>query len=368
MTTESVVEPAGSQTAPPASAPARFAFGETFTDHMVTAEWTADRGWAPGTLGKRGPLAMDPAMVGLHYGQVVFEGLKAYRQADGTVGVFRPVDHALRFQRSARRLAMPEMPVETFLRAVDDLVGADADLLPDDPALSLYLRPVLYASEPVLALRPAREYRFVLIAFLTGGFFADRPDPVSVWISRDRSRAAPGGTGDVKCAGNYAPGYLTQQQATRAGCHQVIWLDAAERRWVEEMGGMNVFFVRGTGTAARLVTPPRGGTILPGVTRDSVFGLAERLGLHTGEERLSVDAWRDACRGGDLTEAFACGTAAGITPIGTVHDGDDRWRVGTGEPGPVTLALRSALTAAQQGRSPHFAPWIRRVAGTARAH
>ncbi|WP_406447276.1 branched-chain amino acid aminotransferase [Streptomyces sp. NBC_00876] len=364
--TESAVESAESRAVAPDTGPARFAFGETFTDHMVTAAWTVDHGWEPGTLEPRGPLSMDPAMVGLHYGQVVFEGLKAHRQADGTVGVFRPADHALRFQRSARRLAMPELPVETFLRAVDDLVSADAGLLPDDPALSLYLRPVLYASEPVLALRPARQYRFVLIAFLTGGFFADRPDPVSVWISRDQSRAAPGGTGDVKCAGNYAPGYLAQQQAALAGCHQVIWLDPAERRWVEEMGGMNIFFVRGTGTDARVVTPPRSGTILPGVTRDSVFGLAERLGLRTGEERLSVDEWREGCRSGELTEAFACGTAAGITPIGTVHD-DDRWSVGTGEPGPVTLALRDALTAAQQGRTPDLAHWIRRVAGTARA-
>lgn len=253
--TESAVESAESRAVAPDTGPARFAFGETFTDHMVTAAWTVDHGWEPGTLEPRGPLSMDPAMVGLHYGQVVFEGLKAHRQADGTVGVFRPADHALRFQRSARRLAMPELPVETFLRAVDDLVSADAGLLPDDPALSLYLRPVLYASEPVLALRPARQYRFVLIAFLTGGFFADRPDPVSVWISRDQSRAAPGGTGDVKCAGNYAPGYLAQQQAALAGCHQVIWLDPAERRWVEEMGGMNIFFVRGTGTDARVVTP-----------------------------------------------------------------------------------------------------------------
>lgn len=366
--TESAVEPEAGHAPPQPAAPTRFAFGETFTRHMVTAAWTADGGWEPGTLRPRAPLAMDPAMVGLHYGQVVFEGLKAHRQADGTLGVFRPEDHARRFQRSARRLAIPELPVETFLRAADDLVRADAGLLPDDPALSLYLRPVLYASEPVLALRPAREYRFLMIAFLTGGFFADRPDPVSVWVARDQSRAAPGGTGDIKCAGNYAPGYPAQQRAALAGCHQVIWLDAAERHWVEEMGGMNVFFVRGTGARRRLVTPPRTGTILPGITRDSVFALGRRLGLDTAEERLSADEWRRACRSGDLTEAFACGTGAGVTPIGTVHDGDDRWDVADGGPGRVTLAVREALAAAQQGRTPHLAHWIRRVPGTARTH
>ncbi len=348
--------------------PARYAFGEFFTEHMVTAAWTREEGWHPAYLRPRGSLSMDPAMVGLHYGQAVFEGLKAYRQADGSTGVFRAHDHAERFQRSARRLAMPELPTDTFLHAVDELVASDAGSLPDDPALSLYLRPLLYASEPLLALRPAHQYQFVMIAFLTGGFFADRPDPVSVWINRDQSRAAPGGTGDIKCAGNYAPGYLAQQRAAAAGCQQVIWLDPVEHNHVEEMGGMNLFFVHDSGSRARIVTPPRTGTLLPGITRDSLFTLAARLGWRSGEEQLSVDGWREACRSGAITEAFACGTAAGVTPIGTVHDGTTSWRIGDGGPGPVTLALRSALTDVQRGRAADPGGWIRRVTAAARAH
>jgi branched-chain amino acid aminotransferase len=246
---------------------------------------------------------------------------------------------------------MPELGTEMFLRAVDELIAADGAELPDDPALSLYLRPLLYASEPSLALRPARRYAFLLIAFITGGFFADRPDPVAVWISRDQVRAVAGGTGGVKFAGNYAPTYLAQQRAEAAGCRQVIWLDAQEHRWVEEMGGMNVFFVHGSGDGARVTTPPLTGTLLPGVTRDTLLGLARSLGYQAAEEPLSVEDWRAGCRSGAITEAFATGTGAGVTPIGMVHDGDETWRVGDGEPGEVTLRLRSALDAVQRGRS-----------------
>lgn len=340
----------------PPSAPA-YPFGEVFTRSMVTAQWTAEDGWQPAVLSDRAPLPMDPAMVGLHYGQAVFEGLKAYRQPDGAVRAFRAADHARRLQASARRLAMPELPTGLFLDAVAGLIGADGAELPDDPALSLYLRPLLYASEPSLALRPARRYAFLLIAFITGGFFADRPEPVAVWVSRDQVRAVAGGTGGVKFAGNYAPTYLAQQRAEAAGCRQVIWLDAEEHRWIEEMGGMNVFFVHGAGSTARVTTPPLTGTLLPGVTRDTLLSLSERLGLRAAEEPLSVEDWRDGCRTGAITEAFATGTGAGVTPIGTVHDGADVWQVGDGEPGPVTLRLRDALDAVQRGRAAAPGAW-----------
>ncbi|GHB27636.1 glutamate-5-semialdehyde dehydrogenase [Streptomyces chryseus] len=237
-------------------------------------------------------IPMSPAMVGLHYGQVVFEGLKAYRREHGAVAVFRPVDHAARLRRSATRLAIPPLPEETFLKAVDLLVSADQECLPDEPGLSLYLRPLLFASEANLALRPARSYTFLLIAFVNGGFFSDRPEPVTVFISRDYTRATPGGTGNVKFAGNYAPAYPAQEQARQAGCHQVVWLDPVERRWVEELGGMNLFFVRGSGPTAELLAPPAVGTLLPGVTRDSLLRLSGRLGLTVREEPVSVEQWK----------------------------------------------------------------------------
>ncbi|MEV0781236.1 branched-chain amino acid aminotransferase [Streptomyces sp. NPDC050428] len=343
------------------AATANTGFGERFTDHMVTLRWSAEGGWSgrPELL-PYGDLAFSPAMAGLHYGQVVFEGLKSHRLADGGLGTFRPDAHARRFQLSARRLAMPELPEELFLEAVDALVAADGGVLPaDDPHLSLYLRPVLFATEPCLALRPAREYMFLLIAFVTGGFFSDQPDPVSVLISRDFSRAAPGGTGEAKCAGNYAGAFLAQQAAADAGCRQVVWLDPVERRWVEEMGGMNLFFVRGSGPSADVVSPPLTGTLLPGVTRDSLLTLLAGSGHTVREERISVEQWRAESEAGVITETFACGTAALVTPVGEVRDGGEGWLIGGAKPGPVTLALREALTDLHHGHAADPHGWMR---------
>jgi branched-chain amino acid aminotransferase len=324
-------------------------FGEWLTDTMVTSAWTVERGWAGVMLAPRAALPVDPAAAGLHYGQSIFEGLKAHRQPDGSMAVFRAVDHARRFQRSARRLAMPELPVELFLSAVDEQVAADRHRVPADPDLSLYLRPLMIATEACLALRPAREYLFLQVAFVTGGFFADRPDPVTVWVSRDYTRASPGGTGAVKFGGNYGPAYLAQQQAAAAGCQQVLWLDPVRRHWVEEMGGMNVFFVRGTGPGAEVVTPKLTGSLLPGVTRECLLTLAGALGYRPREEHVSLRQWRTECAQGRITEAFACGTAAVVAPIGRVRDRTQEWSVGDGRAGPVTLALRDALVDIQRG-------------------
>ncbi|WP_405681093.1 branched-chain amino acid aminotransferase [Streptomyces sp. NBC_00048] len=339
---------------------APFAFGEAFTNHMVVSSWR-DGSWEPPRLRPYGPLPMDPAMAGLHYGQVVFEGLKGHRLVNGGLGVFRPLEHARRFQRSARRLAMPEFPADLFVGAVEDLVREDGPGLPDDPALSLYLRPVLFASEASLALRPARAYTFVLLAFVTGAFFSDRTDPVRIWVSRDHVRAAPLGTGEVKCAGNYAASFLAQQEAAAQGCSQVLWLDPVEGTWVEEMGGMNVFFVHGTGEAAEVVTPARSGTILAGVTRDSVISLATRRGLRVREERIALEDLRERCLAGDVTEAFACGTAAVISPIGGFCDAGETWTVGDGRQGPVTKELRDELVSVHRGLSPDEEGWLHRL-------
>jgi branched-chain amino acid aminotransferase len=331
--------------------------GDAFTDHMVSARWTREQGWSTATLGPLANLSIHPGMIGLHYAQVVFEGLKAFVQADGSIAVFRPRDNAARFARSATRLAMPTVPEEMFLRAVEDVVRADADWLLDNPQHTLYLRPLLYASETQLMLRASHEYTFLMMAFLAGGFFGDQVQPVSVLVSRDFTRAMPGGTGNVKCAANYGPSLLAQRQAEEAGCQQVVWLDAAEHRYVEEMGGMNLFFVRD----GALVTPALTGTLLPGMTRSSLLTIAAREGLQVSEERLTVSDWRAGCASGAISEVFACGTAAVVTPVGRVRDRDGDFVIGDGGMGTVTRRLRSALLDVQHGRAADPAGWLHPV-------
>ncbi|MEU9047268.1 MULTISPECIES: branched-chain amino acid aminotransferase [unclassified Kitasatospora] len=337
------------------------AFGSALTEHLVSVEWDAEQGWHSAQLQPYEPLLMDPAMVGLHYGQVVFEGVKAFRTPDGAIRIFRPEAHARRFQDSARRLMMPEMPQDLFVAALDELTRQDQDWLPDDPEMSLYLRPLLYGSERTLALRPARQYRFLLMAFVTEAYFGRDQKPVRVWVTEEFSRAAAGGTGAAKCAGNYAGSLLAQEQAKAKGCDQVVWLDSAEHRWVEEMGGMNLFFVHGSGADTRLTTPPLTGTLLPGVTRASLLDLAADLGIPAAEEPLSLDAWRAGCVSGEITEVFACGTAARVSPVNEVATADGSWVIGDGRTGPLTARLAELLTSVQQGTAPDAHGWMHDV-------
>jgi branched-chain amino acid aminotransferase len=336
--------------------------GESFTDHMFSLLWSPERGWHDEEFGPLTDLLLHPGTIGLHYAQVAFEGLKAHRLTDGSVAVFRPYDHARRFQTSTRRLAMPELPADVFVRSIERVVEADECRLSDDPSHSIYLRPFMFGTDRSLMLRPSENYRYLMMAFVAGGFFGDRVASVSVLISRDYSRAIPGGTGNVKIAGNYAPSFVAQQQAQAAGCQQVVWLDAVERRWVEEMGGMNLFFVRGSGRGAEVVTPVLSGSLLPGVTRDTLLTVASRLGYTPREERVSVDQWREESATGRITEVFACGTAAVVTPVSHVRDtaGPD-WMVGDGTPGPVTLALRRHLIDLHHGLAPDPSGWLHRV-------
>jgi branched-chain amino acid aminotransferase len=341
----------------PSKAMADPGHGNAFTDHLVSTRWTQRAGWQPLALGPLRDLSIHPGMIGLHYAQVIFEGMKAFVQPDGAIAVFRPRRNAARFARSAARLAMPELPEEMFIAAIDELVRADAQWLTDNPQHALYLRPLMFGSEAHLMLRESAEYTFLLMAFLAGGFFGDRVEPVSVMVSHEHTRATPGGTGDVKCAANYGPSLLAQRKARQAGCQQVVWLDAIEHRWVEEMGGMNLFFVRG----GHVVTPRLTGTLLPGVTRDALLALAAGAGYPVSEERITLDDWREGCRAGAITETFACGTAAVVTPVGRVRDSGGDFVIGTGEAGPVTTRLRTALLDVQYGRRPDPAHWLHRV-------
>jgi len=333
-------------------------FGRIFTEHMVRISWDSEHGWHDAELKPYGPLPLDPGTSVLHYAQAVFEGLKAFRQADGGVAAFRPGSHAARFRGSARRLALPELPDETFLEAIDVLLEADHAWVPSSAEHSLYLRPLMYASEVSLSVHPSGEVAFLLIASPSGSYFPRGVKPVTVWLSEDFSRAAPGGTGAAKTGGNYAGGLLAQAQAAEQGCDQVVWLDSNEHRWVEEMGGMNLFFVFGSGEAARLMTPALTGTLLPGITRDSLLVLARDLGYRVEEGRISVDEWRAGCEDGSLTEVFACGTAAVITPVAAVKSARGSWTVGDGEPGEVSMRLRKELVDIQRGAAPDRHGWL----------
>jgi branched-chain amino acid aminotransferase len=333
-------------------------FGRFFTDHMVKVDWKVADGWADGAVIPYGPLSLDPATMALHYGQLIFEGLKAYHQPDGSIATFRPDANAERFQRSARRLAMPELPVETFVESLRALVDVDRSWVPFGADSSLYLRPFMISTEVGLGVRPADSYSYLLIASPAGAYFPRGLQPVNVWLSTEYTRAAPGGTGEAKCAGNYAASLVAQAQAAAEGCDQVVWLDAIEHRLVEEMGGMNLYFVYGTGADTRIVTPKLSGTLLPGIIRDSLLTLANDLGYVSAEEEISTEDWRLGNESGELTEVFACGTAAVITPVGAVKSAAHSWTVGDGKPGPITMQLREALLDIQTGEAPDKHGWM----------
>jgi branched-chain amino acid aminotransferase len=333
-------------------------FGRVFTDHMAVVRYSDDKGWHDAKITARAPLTMDPASSVLHYAQEIFEGMKAYRQEDGRTALFRPEANARRFQDSARRLAMPELPEAVFLESIERLVKVDSDWIPTSDGGALYLRPFMIASEVFLGVKPSAEYLYMVLASSVGAYFKGGAPTVSIWVSQDYTRAAPGGTGAAKCGGNYATSLVAQAEAIRNGCDQVVFLDAVERRYVEELGGMNVFFVFDDGSMA---TPALTGTILPGITRDSILTLARAQGIEVREEPYTIDQWRTDAASGRLAEAFACGTAAVVTPIGSVASPEGRFAIGYGTPGRLTMRLREALVGIQRGTASDDNGWLRYV-------
>jgi branched-chain amino acid aminotransferase len=337
-------------------------FGKYFSDNVVRATWLKGEGWQQAQLVAADASAGGLAINALHYGQSIFEGLKAYRHPDGGIYTFRPEANALRFQRSAHRLALPPVPTDLFIGALEVLVQQDQEWVSHDPEQAFYLRPLEFGSEPALGVKPSDHVTFVLMGSPVGAYFANGVKPVKVWISDEFVRAAPGGTGEAKCAGNYAASLLAQSEAAAQGCDQVVWIDANERKYIEEMGGMNLFFVYGSGKDARVVTPKLTGTLLPGVTRDSLLTLAADLGFKAEEAKISVEQWREGCASGEITESFACGTAAVITPIGSVDSKNSgTWTIGDGQPGDVTMKLRQALVDIQTGRAVDQHNWMHRL-------
>ncbi|MFD4432401.1 branched-chain amino acid aminotransferase [Nocardia sp. NPDC058497] len=336
-------------------------FGRFFTDHMVSIDY-ADGEWGNARVEPYGPLSLDPATMVFHYGQAIFEGLKAYRQPDGSIATFRIDANAARFRRSAARMAMAELPDELFVESVRQLLEVDAGWVPAAGGEeSLYLRPFMFSTESGLGVKPASANKYRLLGSPAGAYFPRGVKPVRVWLSTEYVRAAPGGTGEAKVAGNYAASLLAQAQATEKGCDQVVWLDACERSYVEEMGTNNLFFVFGTGSEARLVTPELSGSLLPGITRDSLLTLAADSGYPVEERKVSVEEWRKGAESGEISEVFACGTAAVITPVGWVKSAEGEFSIGGGEPGEVTMALRDTLTGIQRGTFADTHGWMHTV-------
>jgi branched-chain amino acid aminotransferase len=333
-------------------------FGRIFTDHMVSVRYAEGKGWYDARVEARAPVPMDPATAVLHYAQEIFEGLKAYTAVDGGVTLFRPDANARRFTASAQRMAMVPLPEQAFLDSLHQLIAIDRDWIPTSEDGSLYLRPFMFANEVFLGVRPAMEYLYLLIASPVGSYFSGGVKPVTVWASEQYTRAAPGGTGTAKCGGNYAASLAAQAEAIEHGCDQVVFLDAVERRYVDELGGMNVFFVYDDSS---LVTPPLTGTILPGITRDSVLTLAQHAGRQVTERPVSFQEWQADAASGRLREVFACGTAAVITPIGTVRHPGGEFTIADGAPGGVTVGLRQSLVDIQRGRAEDRFGWVHRV-------
>jgi branched-chain amino acid aminotransferase len=332
-------------------------FGRVFSDHMVTIRWTEGQGWHDAKVEARRPFQIDPACAVLHYAQEIFEGMKAYRGANGEISLFRPLENAKRFRASAARMSMADLPESVFLQAVEKLVDIDRAWIPGGEG-SLYIRPFMFASESFLGVRAAHEYIFCVIACPVGAYFKPGKSAVTVWVSDDYTRAAPGGTGSAKCGGNYAASLIAQTYAYEKECDQVVFLDAAEHRWIEELGGMNIFFAMDDGS---LRTPPLSGTILPGITRASIIELAKKEGFTVNEMPYEFAAWKADCASGKVKETFACGTAAVVTAIGKVKYNGGEFTVGNGDEGEVTQRIRAKLTGIQRGKVEDTFGWVHHI-------
>lgn len=330
-------------------------FGNHFTDHMVDVCWSEKGGWHRPRVSPYGPIQLDPAAAVLHYAQEIFEGLKAYRHADGSVWTFRPYENAARMQRSAHRLALPELPSEHFIASLKQLVAVDADWVPTAPETSLYLRPFMFAKEAFLGVRPAKKVAYYLIASPAGAYFSGGVQPVNIWLSTDYARASKGGTGAAKTGGNYASSLLPQAEAYEHGCQQVLFLD--EGKYLEELGGMNIVLVRKDGT---LITP-ESESILEGITRDSVLRLAADRGHLIEQRKVTLDEWREGAASGDIVGAFACGTAAVIVPIGRLLSEDFEIVHNGPQAEELALSLREELTGIQYGRVEDRHGWLVRL-------
>ena len=335
----------------------KLGFGKIFTDHMFLMDYEAGKGWFNPRVVPYGNFSLDPATTVFHYGQAIFEGTKCYRRADGGLQLFRPADNMARMTRSAKRMGMPALDEETALAGLKKLVELDADWVPHQDGTSLYIRPTMIATDLMLGVHAAARYLFFIICSPVGSYYKDGLKPVGIYVEDEYVRAVRGGTGFTKCAGNYAASILAGDVAEQKGYSQVLWLDGVEQKYVEEVGSMNMMFAYGN----HIVTPALNGSILPGITRDSILTLARQLGYEVSEERLAIaDIFADI-KSGKLTEAFGTGTAAVISPVGELCMKGEKLVIGGGQIGPVAQKLYDTLTGIQYGKLPDENHWVTKL-------
>jgi len=343
-----------SQTLKPKPKATELGFGSIFTDHMFSMDYNPDKGWHAARIEPYGPIAMDPATMFLHYGQGVFEGLKAYRTAAGKIQLFRPRENVKRLNRSCRRLCIPPVDENLVLDAMQQLVSLEKDWVPDAPETSLYIRPTIIAMDPFLEVRASHTYRFFIILSPVGAYYPEGFNPVKIMVTSDYVRAVRGGVGEAKTPGNYAASLLAGEQAHEAGYTQVLWLDGVEKKYLEEVGSMNIFFVIDN----ELITPALDGSILPGITRDSVIALARRWNEPVSERKISIDELMAAHDAGTLQEVFGAGTAAVISPVGEIKYRDRVITIAGNKVGPVAQKYYQAITDIQYGKTDDPENWI----------
>jgi len=333
-------------------------FGKYTTDHMFLMDYSQGKRWHNGRIEPYGALRLDPTAMVLHYNQEVFEGLKAYHLEDGGINLFRPAKNIERMNSSARRMVMPEVDPDLFLRAMKELILLDRTWIPKSDGTSLYIRPTMIASEPALGVRPAKEYLFFIVLGPVGAYYPEGFNPTKIYVSDYYVRAVRGGVGEAKTSGNYGATLYVQREASQKGYNQVLWLDAIERKYVEEVGTSNIFFFIND----ELVTPPLGGTILPGVTRDSVLQLSRHWGMNAVERQISIQEIVEGCKSGSLKEMFATGTAAVISPVGLIcYKGED-FQVADGRTGELAKKFYDEITGIQYGRREDPFGWGLRIA------
>ena len=334
--------------------PASLGFGRHFTDRMLVADWSECKGWHDVRIVPYGPFILEPSAAVFHYGQEVFEGLKAYRWDDGSIAFFRPEMNLARLNRSAERLALPEVPADLFKEGIEKLVQLEHDWVPYAEGTSLYIRPALIATEAALGVKPAGECRFFTILSPVGAYYKSGFNPISILVEDRLVRAAPGGTGEAKTGGNYAASLFAGKKAVNRGFDQVLWLDANQHRFVEEVGAMNIFFI----IDGRLVTPPLSGSFLAGITRDSIIKLAPTLGVSVEEHPVAIDELMTGIKSGRVQEVFGSGTAAVVSPVGAIGYQHEVVTIGNGMVGKVTQAMYDTLTGIQYGRLPDRFGWM----------
>ncbi|MFZ7124861.1 MAG: branched-chain amino acid aminotransferase [Desulfobacterales bacterium] len=333
---------------------AKLGFGTLFTDHMFNMDYDREQGWHAPRVEPYQPMVMDPATMVLHYGQGVFEGLKAYRTPSGGIQLFRPEENVKRLNRSCRMLCIPEFDEAFALKALKELIRLEKDWVPSAPGTSLYIRPTIVATDPFLGVRASNTYRFFIILSPVGAYYPEGFNPVKIWVTEEHVRAVKGGIGEAKTLGNYAASLLAGQKAHDAGYTQVLWLDGVERKYIEEVGSMNIFFV----IDDELITPALNGSILPGITRDSVLALARHWGMRVSERQIGIDEVLDAHETGKLQEIFGSGTAAVISPVGILHCKNREFTIAGNQVGPVAQKLYDAITDIQYGRRKDEMGWV----------